>query len=158
MIERPELIARLRQALGRGRVVALIGPRQCGKTTLARLFVAPDSLNYFDLEDPRHLQRLDQPMVALEPLQGTVVIDEIQRRPELFPELRVLVDRMPLPAKFLILGSASPGLLRQTSESLAGRIERVPMGGSASRRSVWTRRCDIGCVAGSRDHSWRRTT
>ena len=129
MIDRPELITQVQHALRRSRAVALIGPRQCGKTTLARLFVAPDSLNYLDLEDPRHLERLEQPMVALEPLQGTVVIDEIQRRPELFPVLRVLLDRTPLPAKFLILGSASPALLQQTSESLAGRIERVPMNG-----------------------------
>ncbi|MCX6348470.1 MAG: AAA family ATPase, partial [Candidatus Aureabacteria bacterium] len=98
----------------------LIGPRQCGKTTLARMVVPAGSANYFDLENPRHLERLDQPMGALENLKGTVVIDEIQRRPELFPILRVLADRTPLPAKFLILGSAAPGLLRQSSESLAG--------------------------------------
>jgi predicted AAA+ superfamily ATPase len=91
--------------------------------------VAAESDNYFDLENPRDLARLDQPMVALEPLRGTVVIDEIQRRPDLFPLLRVLIDRPSMPAKFLILGSASPALLRQTSESLAGRVERVLMTG-----------------------------
>jgi len=120
---------RLTLALKRSRVVALLGPRQCGKTTLARQIVPVESPNYFDLEDPRHLARLSEPISALEPLQGVVVIDEVQRRPELFPVLRVLVDRTPLPARFLILGSASPALLRQSSESLAGRIERVLMGG-----------------------------
>ncbi len=119
----------MQTALGHSRVVALLGPRQCGKTTLARQILAADSPNYFDLENPLHLQRLDQPMAALESLQGLVVIDEVQRRPELFPVLRVLADRVPLPARFLVLGSASPGLLRQSSESLAGRISRVLMSG-----------------------------
>jgi len=117
------------RALARSRVAALIGPRQCGKTTLARTFVAPDSLNYFDLEDPVSLARLDDPMLALRDLTGLVVIDEIQRRPDLFPTLRVLTDRQPLPARFLILGSASPDLMRQSAESLAGRIEIIPMAG-----------------------------
>jgi len=107
----------------------LAGPRQCGKTTLARQFLDPDSVNYFDLESPASLGRLDEPMTALEPLRGLVVIDEVQLRPELFPALRVLVDRTPSPARFLVLGSASGGLLRQTSESLAGRTERVLLGG-----------------------------
>lgn len=129
MIERTALQQMVQQALARSRVVALIGPRQCGKTTLARRFVPPDSVNYFDLEDPVSLARLDQPMTALSPLTGLVVIDEIQRRPELFPILRVLCDRDPLPARFLVLGSASPVLLRQSAESLAGRIEIVTMAG-----------------------------
>lgn len=129
MIERTALQQMVQQALARSRVVALIGPRQCGKTTLARRFVPPDSVNYFDLEDPVSLARLDQPMTALSPLTGLVVIDEIQRRPELFPILRVLCDRDPLPARFLVLGSASPVLLRQPAESLAGRIEIVTMAG-----------------------------
>jgi len=129
MVERPALQHVIQQALARSRVVALIGPRQCGKTTLARRFVSPDSINYFDLEDPVSLARLDQPMTALSGLTGLVVIDEIQRRPELFPILRVLCDRDPLPARFLVLGSASPVLLRQSAESLAGRIEIVTMAG-----------------------------
>lgn len=129
MIARGHLMRRIRQALRRSRVVALLGPRQCGKTTMARQIVPADSANYFDLEDPRHIQRLTEPMSALEHSRKIVVIDEVQRRPELFPVLRVLADRTPLPARFLILGSASPALLRQSSESLAGRIERVPMGG-----------------------------
>src|SRR5438552_5472994 len=126
MIDRKTDIALVRAALRRSRVVALLGPRQCGKTTLARQFVAPNSLNYFDLEDPQSLARLSEPDMALRPLKKLVVIDEVQRRPDLFPLLRVLADRSPLPARFLILGSASPDLLRQTFETLAGRLETVP--------------------------------
>jgi predicted AAA+ superfamily ATPase len=129
MIQRISLKQTLQKKLAANRVVALIGPRQCGKTTLARELVSPTSPNYFDLENPLSLARLDQPMTALQDLEGLVVIDEIQRRPELFPVLRVLADRTPLPAQFLVLGSASPDLLRQSSESLAGRISTMPMGG-----------------------------
>ena len=129
MIQRAADMALIRAALRRSRVVALIGPRQCGKTTLARQFVPPDSLNYFDLEDPASLARLSEPETALRPLRKLVVIDEIQHRPELFSLLRVLADRKPLPARFLILGSASPDLLRQSSETLAGRLETVPLEG-----------------------------
>lgn len=133
MIARDETTTAIRTALDRSRVVALLGPRQCGKTTLARQFVPPNSPNYFDLEDPISLALLDEPMTALRELTGLVVIDEIQRRPELFPVLRVLADRNPLPAHFLILGSASPTLLRQSSESLAGRLETLPIGGVTLR-------------------------
>ncbi len=129
MIERTELLKQVNDALKRSRVVALIGPRQCGKTTLARQIVSPDSANYFDLENPISLARLDEPTTTLQDLRGIVVVDEIQRRPDLFPILRVLSDRDPLPARFLILGSASPALLRQSSESLAGRITIIPMSG-----------------------------
>lgn len=129
MVERRELLARIRRALSRSRVVALVGPRQCGKTTLARHIVAADSLNYFDLEDPSGLARIADPMTALSSLRGVVVIDEVQRRPDLFPSLRVLADRRPLRARFLILGSASPDLLRQSSESLAGRLETLRISG-----------------------------
>ncbi len=129
MIDRPALKRLMEKALRRSRVVALIGPRQCGKTTLARQFLPPDSVNYFDLEDPASLARIEEPMTALRELRGLVVIDEIHRRPELFPILRVLADREPLPAHFLILGSASPDLLRQSSESLAGRIETLLISG-----------------------------
>jgi uncharacterized protein len=146
MIPRNELIRRLKESLDRSRVVALVGPRQCGKTTLAREFVAPESPNYFDLEDPTSLVRLEEPMTALGALQGIVVIDEVQRRPDLFPILRVLADRQPLSARFLILGSASKTLLRQASESLAGRIETVSMSGfsmaelgTAMQQSHWLR-------------------
>lgn len=136
----------VRTALKRSRVVALLGPRQCGKTTLARQFVPADSLNYFDLEAPLSLARLTEPDTALRPLKGLVVIDEVQRRPELFPTLRVLADRKPLPARFLILGSASAELLRQSSESLAGRLETVPLEGF--------RLADLG--AGAQAKHWLR--
>jgi hypothetical protein len=129
MIVRSGPLSQIRRGLERSRVVALIGPRQCGKTTLARQIVPRDSLNYFDLESPESLARLDQPMTALSGLRGIVVIDEVQRRPEIFPVLRVLADRKPLPARFLVLGSASPGLIRQSSESLAGRIETITLSG-----------------------------
>ena len=129
VIDRSQWLADITAALRRSRVTALLGPRQAGKTTLARQIVPPDSPAYFDLEDPRSLARLDEPMTALGTLRGTVVIDEIQRRPDLFPVLRVLADRRPLRARFLILGSASPELLRQASESLAGRLETITLGG-----------------------------
>ena len=129
MLPRPGLLARIRTAIARSRVVALVGPRQCGKTTLARILARSGHVAYFDLEDPRTLARLDEPMTALEGLRGLVVIDEVQLRPDLFPVLRVLADRRPLPARFLVLGSASPSLLRQSSESLAGRMEVIEIGG-----------------------------
>jgi predicted AAA+ superfamily ATPase len=129
MLPRSARLTALQAALARSPVVAMLGPRQCGKTTLARQLVSVQSANYFDLEDPISLARLDQPLTALGELRGTVVIDEVQRRPELFPLLRVLADRPDQPARFLILGSASPALLRQSSESLAGRLEIVEMEG-----------------------------
>src|SRR5712692_9042582 len=129
MIERQRRLAEIRAALKRSRVTAIVGPRQAGKTTLAREIVPPDSPAYFDLETPRSLARLAEPMTALESLRGVIVIDEVQRRPELFPILRVLVDRRPLPARFLILGSVTPDLWRQSSETLAGRIETVTLTG-----------------------------
>jgi predicted AAA+ superfamily ATPase len=129
MISRQADFAHVQTALKRSRIVTLLGPRQCGKTTLARQFLPEDSLNYFDLEDPENLARLEEPSSVLRPLKGLVVIDEVQRRPDLFPLLRVLADRSPLPARFLILGSASPQLLKQSSESLAGRVESVPLEG-----------------------------
>lgn len=129
MIIRSGLYERITVALRRNPVAVLLGPRQAGKTTLARTFLSEASVNYFDLEDPLSLARLDEPRTALESLTGLVVIDEVQRRPDLFPLLRVLADRRPLPARFLILGSASGDLLRQSSESLAGRMERIEVSG-----------------------------
>ena len=146
MIARSRCLADIRRALGRSRVVALIGPRQCGKTTLARQIVPTDSPNYLDLEDPAGLARLGEPVTALSGLRRVVVIDEVQRRPDLFPVLRVLADRKPLPARFLILGSASPDLLRQSSESLAGRLETITLGGFSLE--------ELGARALSRH--WRR--
>lgn len=109
--------------------MALIGPRQSGKTTLARQFLASDSPLYFDLEDPVVASAFENPMSSLAALRGLVVIDEAQRCPQIFPVLRVLADRAGIPARFLILGSASPELSRQASESLAGRVEIIEMGG-----------------------------
>ena len=129
MVNRRIDVGIVRTALKRSRIVAILGARQCGKTTLAREFVPAESLNYFDLEDPASLARLAEADTALRSLKGLVVVDEIQRRPDLFPLLRVLADRRPLPARFLILGSASPALLRQSSETLAGRLETVLLEG-----------------------------
>ncbi|MFZ4539880.1 ATP-binding protein [Propionivibrio sp.] len=129
MIPRLHLSDQVQTALRRSGIVALVGPRQVGKTTLARAFVDLQSSNYFDLEDPVSLARLAEPMLALAALRGLIVIDEIQREPGLFPVLRVLADRRDVDAKFLLLGSASPALIRQSSESLAGRIEVIEVGG-----------------------------
>ena len=129
MLIREALQTEVRAALQRSPAVALIGPRQVGKTTLARALLAADSSNYFDLEDPQVEAQLAEPMTALSGLRGLVVIDEVQHAPDLFKVLRVLIDRPGDPARFLLLGSASPALLRQSSESLAGRIEVIETGG-----------------------------
>jgi predicted AAA+ superfamily ATPase len=129
MIERARLYAEVSEALRRSPAVALIGPRQVGKTTLARALLGESSPNYFDLEDPPVRAAMAEPRLALEALRGLVVIDEVQHAPELFRLLRVLIDRPGNPARFLLLGSASPALLRQSSESLAGRIEVIEVGG-----------------------------
>jgi predicted AAA+ superfamily ATPase len=128
-VRRERVQREIAHELTRSPVVLLLGARQCGKTTVARQFVAADSPNYFDLEDPLHLHRLQEPMTALASLAGTVVIDEIHRRPEIFPVLRVLADRTPNPARFLVLGSASMALLQQASESLAGRAAILELRG-----------------------------
>jgi predicted AAA+ superfamily ATPase len=118
----------IQDSLARYRVTALLGPRQCGKTTLAKALEArPEA--YFDLEDPQDLARLEAPRLTLGALSGLVIIDEIQRRPDLLPLLRVLADRPGIPARFLILGSASPNLVKGVSESLAGRVGFVDLSG-----------------------------
>ncbi|MCS7338513.1 MAG: ATP-binding protein [Verrucomicrobiae bacterium] len=129
LIERPGILARIESAFRSNPVVLLLGPRQCGKTTLARQFASKHNAEYFDLESPTDWARLAQPMITLGPLRGWAVIDEAQLKPELFPVLRVLVDREPLPARFLLLGSASPDLTTAVSESLAGRVALIPMSG-----------------------------
>ena len=130
-LARPGELARLRRLLRSHPVVGILGPRQVGKTTLARSLVkgVPGTSTGFDLEDPADVARLADARLTLEPLRGLVVIDEIHRRPDLFPLLRVLADRPRHPARFLVLGSASPDLLRQSSESLAGRIAYHELGG-----------------------------
>lgn len=130
-IQRARELRTLRERLQDNSVVALLGPRQCGKTTLANQFARKRSasmIHIFDCEDPRDLARLDNPMMAMEPLKGVVIIDEIQRRPELFPALRVLADQNQS-RRFLILGSASRDLISQSSETLAGRISYMELGG-----------------------------
>lgn len=134
MIERLKFLDKIRNSLLNNPVTALVGSRQSGKTTLAKEIAQEflrkgQPVHYFDLEYPEDLSKLDNPQRALEPLVGLVVIDEVQRRPELFPLLRVLSDRVPLPAKFLVLGSVSGALLKQTSESLAGRIQYIELPG-----------------------------
>jgi len=144
-LQRDLLFRKIRVALGRNPVVALVGGRQVGKTTLARGFLSVDSANYFDLEDPVSAVRLENPMVALADLEGLVVIDEVQRLSSLFPVLRVLADREPAKAQFLILGSASPGLMKECSESLAGRIEYIHIPGFSMQ--------EIGC---HKEEHWLR--
>jgi len=129
VIRRQTLERAVHTALRRSRAVVLAGPRQSGKTTLARAIVDPRSPNYFDLENPVDARRLEEPMTALTPLRGLVVIDEVQRHPGLFPVLRVLIDRSDVPGQLLLLGSASPKLLRQAGESLLGRAETVEVSG-----------------------------
>ncbi len=129
MLARNSLELSIRKALARSRGVVLSGPRQSGKSTLAQIFLSRQSLNYFDLEYPPHAQRLAQPVQALESLKGLIVIDEVQLQPSLFPVLRVLMDRSDAPGQYLLLGSASPSLLRQAGESLLGRVETVEVAG-----------------------------
>ena len=124
MLERPFHLRTVTRLLGRFPVVGLLGARQVGKTTLAAAIARNSKVDVtrFDLEDPAAVARLADPMLALGGLRGLVILDEVQNRPELFPSLRVLADRRPVRTRFLVLGSASPPLLRQSSESLAGRI------------------------------------
>ena len=147
MIARARHLARVSSLLRTHPVVGILGARQVGKTTLARQLEAPGrALTHFDLEDPSDLARLQDPMLALGGLSGLVVLDEVQRRPDLFGALRVLVDRPDNRASFLVLGSASPELLRQTSETLAGRIAYHQLDGFAldevgveSAERLWVR-------------------
>jgi predicted AAA+ superfamily ATPase len=129
IIDRVALRHRVETALARARVVVLVGPRQTGKTTLARMLMPIDDPNYLDLENPEAEAQLEQPLTALRDRTGLVVIDEVQRAPDLFKTLRVLADDPRHGARYLLLGSASPALLRQSSESLAGRIEVIEIGG-----------------------------
>jgi len=129
MIQRPEPIRQIEASFKIHPVTALLGPRQCGKTTLARLIAEQEPSTIFDLENPVDIQRLSAPMQALKDLSGLVIIDEVQRKPELFEFLRVLVDRPGQDTRFLLLGSAAPHLVKGVSESLAGRIGFVDLAG-----------------------------
>lgn len=148
LIDRSQHLDHVDALLRRFPVVCVLGARQVGKTTLARqIFERRKRGDWFDCEDPRDLARLSEPMLALSRKQGLVVIDEVQRRPELFPALRVLADRRPVRARFLVLGSASGDLLRQSSESLAGRVAYHELPGLTPRevgpvqlyRQLWLR-------------------
>jgi predicted AAA+ superfamily ATPase len=146
MIPRPDAINRIYRVFRVHPITALLGPRQCGKTTLARLIEEREPCTYFDLENPVDVRRLSAPMRALEKLSGLVVIDEVQRQPPLFELLRVLADRPQNPARFLLLGSASPYLVKGVSESLAGRLGFVDLSGfdlrevgTENRDPLWVR-------------------
>ena len=128
--ERSNLLSRIEEGLSKKPITLLLGPRQCGKTTLARHYQGRTDTHWFDLEDYLHRSRLeDNPMGALASLRGRVILDEVQSLPKLFPVLRVLADRPEMPARFLLLGSASPTLVRHASETLAGRVFRIEMTG-----------------------------
>lgn len=148
MIQREEKLRAIDTGFTRAPIVSITGLRQCGKTTLARTYAAQQSfpVHYFDLEDPRSLARLEQPMLALESLEGLIVIDEVQRHPELFPILLVLADEPNRKSRFLLLGSASPLLVRAISESLAGRVALLEIDGfnlletgDSPYRELWLR-------------------
>lgn len=147
VIDRPQALTRIRESYEVHPAVAIEGPRQCGKTTLARTIASTATeVTFFDLESPTDLEKLATPEQTLHPLRGLVVIDEAQRMPGLFPVLRVLLDRPDVPARFLLTGSASPELVRGLSESLAGRIGIVDLAGfnlaeagPECRRPLWSR-------------------
>ena len=145
-LPRPGVIDKITRALTVHPIAALLGPRQCGKTTVARMIGERQPSTYFDLENPVDVRRLSAPMTVLEALSGLVIIDEVQRQPEVFELLRVLVDRPHNSARFLLLGSASPHLVRGVSESLAGRIGFVDLAGfdltevdTSQRDRLWLR-------------------
>ena len=165
MLLRVEYLHQLEVATSRSPVTALLGPRQCGKTTLARQFAATRESTCFDLESEPDLRRLTNPELALADLPGLIVLDEIQRMPRLFNALRVLADRDEGRSRFLILGSASPELVRGVSESLAGRVEFIELAGfdlaetgARAWRTLWLRGgLPRSYLAGSDDDSmaWR---
>jgi uncharacterized protein len=146
ILDRQTLLTTIETLFRSNPVVMLLGPRQCGKTTLARQFSESKKATWFDLENPQDAQRLSQPLTGLQSMRGFVVIDEAQLAPALFPVLRVLADRKPLPARFLLLGSAAPELMSNVAESLAGRVAMLPMGGfsltelpNSAQRKLWWR-------------------
>ncbi|MCC6472181.1 MAG: ATP-binding protein [Burkholderiales bacterium] len=130
-VRRTAYLQTIRERLRDNPIVSLVGPRQAGKTTLARMFAdaSAEAVHFFDLESPTDLARLVNAELVLRPLAGLVILDEVQRRPDLFPLLRVLADRPGIPARFLILGSASPALIKEGSESLAGRASFIDVTG-----------------------------
>ena len=167
LVTRSGYLDRLAAATRRTPVTSLLGPRQCGKTTLARQFAATRNATFFDLESDQDVRRLANPELVLGVLDGLVVVDEIQRMPQLFNVLRVLADRPGARTRFLILGSASPGIVRGVSESLAGRVEFIDMTGfdlsetgTDAWRTLWLRGgLPRSYLAPTDDdgHSWRRS-
>lgn len=165
-IPRTDLERRIERATAEYPVTLLLGPRQCGKSSLARRVAARRKGAWFDLEDPETPLRPETAKAALGDVKGLVVLDEVQRAPHLFPLLRVLADRRPLPARFLLLGSASPALAKNASESLAGRVAHVAMAGLDLRElgaGNWKRRWSRGglppaYLAGSdeKSYAWRQ--
>jgi len=146
MIPRPVALSRIADVFRVHPITALLGPRQCGKTTLARMFAEQETSTFFDLENPVDIRRLSAPLSVLEGISGLVIIDEVQRRPDLFELLRVLVDRPQNTTRFLILGSASPRLVKGVSESLADRIGFVDLSGfdlgeveAENQTTLWVR-------------------
>lgn len=129
LVPRQRALDRINRLWATHPIVALLGPQQCGKTTVARMLAEQQPVEYFNLENPVDARRLSAPLTVLGGLSGLIVIDEVQRQPEIFTLLRVLVDRPHNPARFLLLGSASPQLVRGVSESLAGRIRFVDLDG-----------------------------
>ena len=156
-LPRPRELQAVRAGLRRAPITTLLGPRQCGKTTLARSLKAE---HFLDLEDPRNLARLDEPQTALETLTGMVVIDEVQRKPELFPLLRVLADRQ-RSTRYLLVGSASPELVK-VSESLAGRVAYHDLGPFAVDETVdetgTASGAGCGCAGGFPEAIFPKTT
>ena len=146
MLNRPAFLDRLKTATNRSPITALLGPRQCGKTTLARLFAKGQEATFFDMESVADQRRLQNPELALGELSGLVILDEIQTVPDLFPVLRGLADHPGQTTRFLILGSASPHIIRHAAETLAGRVEFVELSGfdlgetgSESLNALWLR-------------------
>ena len=146
MIHRPHYLDKISIGFESHSAVALLGPRQCGKTTLARLLAKREESHFFDLESSVDRRRLENPELALSTLKGLIIIDEIQRIPSLFETLRVLIDRQDVSARFLLLGSASPDLVKGVSESLSGRVAFVDLSGfdlneigPDSMRKLWIR-------------------
>ncbi len=132
LIKRPEVVSRIQNSLRDFKVTALVGPRQVGKTTLAKTIAKGSefkNVHFFDLEDPTDYNLLENAKLVLEPLEGLIIIDEVQRRPELFKYLRVKADSLAKKSKIMILGSSSRDLIETASESLAGRIQYIEISG-----------------------------
>ena len=152
-VARPGALARLDAAIARSPITALLGPRQCGKTTLARQIAERRRASFFDLESAADARRLENPELALASTGAMVVLDEIQARPDLFSTLRVLADRPERRTRYFILGSASPSLVRGVSETLAGRVEFVELWGF-DLREVGTARWERLWLRGGFPRSW----